>query len=181
MDPASKINEVSIICGTNRTDAISLGITQAYQSALEDLGIKTNLINLATLPPDFAFSALYENEGKNDRFNIFREQMQESGKFVFIVPEYNGSFPGVLKTFIDGLAYPHTFRNKKCALVGVASGGQGSSLALSHLTDILNHCGTHVLAYKPRLVKIDDHFIMGALDDRYTLQLKKQAHMLLEF
>ncbi len=181
MNSTSKINEVSIICGTNRTDAISLGITRAYQSALEELGIKTNLINLATLPTDFAFSALYENEGKNDQFNIFREQMQESGKFVFIVPEYNGSFPGVLKTFIDGLAYPYTFRNKKCALVGVASGGQGSSLALSHLTDILNHCGTHVLAYKPRLVKIDDHFVNGMLSDLYLLHLKKQAHMLLEF
>lgn len=172
---------ISIICGTNRTDAISLGITQAYQSALTTLGVKTNLINLAELPLDFAFSALYENEGKNDQFNNFRELMKRTDKFVFIVPEYNGSFPGVLKTFIDGLEYPNTFRNKKCALVGVASGGQGSSLALSHLTDILNHCGTHVLAYKPRLVKIDEHFINGVLSDRYTLQLKNQAQMLNEF
>lgn len=172
---------ISVICGTNRTDALSLAIAQTYQSALEEFGTKTNSINLAALPPDFAFSALYENEGRNDQFNFFREQMKASDKFVFIVPEYNGSFPGVLKTFIDGLAYPYTFRNKKCALVGVASGGQGASLALSHLTDILNHCGTHVLAYKPRLVKIDDHFENGRLSDRYTLQLQKQAQMLLEF
>ena len=172
---------ISIICGTNRTDAISFGITKTYQEALEELGAKTNLINLADLPPDFAFSALYENEGKNKQFNTFREQMQISAKFVFIVPEYNGSFPGVLKTFIDGLAYPYTFRNKKSALVGVASGGQGASLALSHLTDVLNHCGTHVVAYKPRLIKIDDHFENCTLSERYALQLKKQAQMLIEF
>ena len=172
---------ISIICGTNRTDAVSLGIAKTYQSALAEKGAKTAIINLAMLPADFAFSALYENEGKNDRFNTFREQMKESSKFVFIIPEYNGSFPGVLKTFIDGLEYPNTFINKKSALVGVASGGQGSSLALSHLTDILNHCGTHVLAYKPRLMKIDEHFENGNLHDRYLLQLKKQAQMLVDF
>ena len=175
------MNEISIICGTNRTDAISLGITRAYQDALKDLGISAAIIDLANLPSDFAFSALYENEGKNNQFNAFREQMRKTDKFVFVVPEYNGSFPGVLKTFIDGLEYPYTFRSKKCALVGVASGGQGSSLALSHLTDILNHCGTHVLAYKPRLMKIDDHFENGKLHERYILQLKKQAEMLLTF
>lgn len=175
------MNDITIICGTNRTDAISLGITQAYQKALQEAGITATLIDLAMLPNDFAFSALYENEGKNNQFNTFRERMKVSDKFVFIVPEYNGSFPGVLKTFIDGLEYPFTFRNKKCALVGVASGGQGSSLALSHLTDILNHCGTHVLAYKPRLMKIDDHFEQGILSDRYMLQLKKQAEMLIDF
>jgi NAD(P)H-dependent FMN reductase len=175
------MNNISIICGTNRTDAISLGITQTYLAALQEIGVTASLIDLANLPPDFAFSALYENEWRNDQFNTLRELMKGSDKFVFIVPEYNGSFPGVLKTFIDGLEYPNTFRNKKCALVGVASGGQGSSLALSHLTDILNHCGTHVLAYKPRLMKIDEHFENGILNDRYTLQLKKQAQMLLNF
>ena len=42
--------------------------------------------------------------------------MSQSEKFVFIVPEYNGSFPGVLKTFIDGLAFPDTFEQKKNVL-----------------------------------------------------------------
>ena len=175
------MSAVSIISGTNRSDAVSLGIAQAYQSLLNNLGAKTNLITLASLPADFAFSALYENAGKNENFNAFRNIMNESEKFVFIVPEYNGSFPGVLKTFIDGLIYPTTFREKKCALVGLASGGQGSSLALSHLTDILNHCGSHVLAYKTRLTKIDDHFDDGSLSKIYFEMLNKQANMFYKF
>lgn len=109
--------------------------------------------------------------------------MRESKKYVFIVPEYNGSFPGVLKAFIDGLEYPGTFKNKKAALVGVSSGVQGAGLALSHLTDILNYCGTHVLALKPKLSRIEAN-----LDEHYSLTnqsykdlLSKQAEMLVKF
>ena len=74
--------------------------------------------------------------------------------------EYNGSFPGVLKTFIDGLAFPDTFEPKKCALVGLLSGVQGGGLALSHLTDIFNYCGMYVLALKPKLAQISQNIDM---------------------
>jgi NAD(P)H-dependent FMN reductase len=108
--------------------------------------------------------------------------MLASTKYVFIVPEYNGSFPGALKTFIDGLEYPNTFRNKKGALVGLASGGVGASLLLSHLTDIFNFCGMNILAYKPRLEKIEHVIVNDELVDQgYISKLEKQAKMLLEF
>ena len=42
-------------------------------------------------------------------------------------------------------------QDKKAALVGISSGVQGAGLALSHLTDIFNYCGMHVLAQKPKL------------------------------
>ena len=76
------------------------------------------------------------------------EKIQSCDKFVFVVPEYNGSFPGVFKAFVDGLKYPASFKDKKCALVGISSGTQGGALALSHLTDIFNYLGMNVLALK---------------------------------
>jgi NAD(P)H-dependent FMN reductase len=173
---------VTLVCGTNRKDAITLIVTHKYQQILATLGVETHLINLADLPPDFAFSALYENYGKNEAFNPYVERMLSSTKYVFIVPEYNGSFPGALKTFIDGLEYPNTFRNKKGALVGLASGGLGASLLLSHLTDIFNFCGMNILAYKPRLEKIEHVIVNDELVDQgYISKLEKQAKMLLEF
>jgi chromate reductase, NAD(P)H dehydrogenase (quinone) len=54
---------------------------------------------LEDLPHDFVFSALYENNGKNLDYNAFHQKVKEGKKFVFIVPEYNGSFPGILKDF----------------------------------------------------------------------------------
>ena len=66
-------------------------------------------------------------------------------KLVIIVPEYNASFPGVLKAFIDGLTYPGGIQGKKAALVGLSGGGQGGLLAMTHLTDVLMYLGTTVL------------------------------------
>ena len=108
--------------------------------------------------------------------------MKSSEKFVFIVPEYNGSFPGVLKAFIDGLEYPGTFRGKKCALVGLSSGVQGAGLALSHLTDIFNYCGMHVLALKPKLARIEANMEDTKITNQlYNDLLKEQALSLLSF
>lgn len=175
-------NAVTIVCGTNRKDAVTLLVTTKYQEIMTSLGVETNVINLADLPEDFAFSALYDNYGKNLKFNPYVDMMLATKKFVFIVPEYNGSFPGALKTFIDGLEYPNTFRNKKGALVGIASSGQGASLALSHLTDIFNFCGMHILAYKPRLEKIEANIENGEITNpRYVGMLEKQVKMLMEF
>lgn len=148
---------ITIVSGTNRKDAFSLIISKIYKRLLTERQYDAQIVDLNKLPEDFAFSALYDNSGQNELFNIHRNQMLHSDKFVFIVAEYNGSFPGVLKTFIDGLSFPGTFMNKKCALVGLSSGVQGGGLALSHLTDIFNYCGMHVLALKPRLAQINLH------------------------
>ena len=176
------MNKVVLISGTNREDALTRIITGIYADILESLSVQTEIIDLKYLPEDFAFSALYQMAGKNEQFNHFRDLMAESKKFVFIVPEYNGSFPGVLKTFIDGLKFPGTFYNKKCALVGLSSGIQGAGLGLSHLTDIFNYCGMHVLALKPKLARIEDNLSNGEItNELYKDLLETQARQLLEF
>ena len=148
---------ITIVCSTNREESLSKKVSRIYQRKLEALGQENRIIDLSDLPSDFAFSALYSKSGRNPDFNLYRDQMLTSEKFIFIVPEYNGSFPGVLKVFIDGLKFPNTFLNKKCALTGLSSGVQGGGLALSHLTDIFNYCGMNVLALKPKLARIEQN------------------------
>ncbi|MEQ9230778.1 MAG: NAD(P)H-dependent oxidoreductase, partial [Cyclobacteriaceae bacterium] len=93
-----------------------------YKTMLSGRGIQSDIIDLVDLPDDFIASALYKKAGTNGTFNPIRQKMLDAEKYVFFVPEYNGSFPGILKTFIDGLKYPQTFKGKKCALVGISSG-----------------------------------------------------------
>ncbi len=123
------------------------------------------------LPVDFVGSALYENSGSNQTFNDMTTMIRESDKLVFIVPEYNGSFPGVLKAFIDGMEYPNPLKDKKCAMVGISSGVQGGALALSHLTDIFNYLGMHVLALKVRMPGIEKLIVDGEIKDKLVLEL----------
>lgn len=172
---------ITIVSGTNRKNSVSKKLAHIYQGILESKGVATELIYLEDLPEDFTETALYDQSGKNEVFNVFRKQMLEAEKMVFIVPEYNGSFPGVLKAFIDGLAFPHTFRDKKAALVGISSGVQGGGLALSHLTDIFNYCGTHVLAQKPKLARIEANLTENKLSQLYHDLLEEQVDKLLAF
>ncbi len=97
---------ITIISGTNRPQSVTKVISLYYQEILASLGAQSQVLDLHDLPPDFTYTALYGNSGKNTRFNQFREMVEASQKFVFVVPEYNNSFPGVLKAFIDGLKYP---------------------------------------------------------------------------
>lgn len=165
---------IQIVIGTNRTDSVSKKIGLIYQELLTKNGVESNVIDLAELPHDFLFSALYEKSGANELFNPVREVMLTAKKYVFIIPEYNGSFPGVLKAFIDGLKFPNTFTGKKCALVGVSSGIQGGVIAMSHLTDIFHYCGMDVLALKPKLSHISKHLLDNKITNELYMDLLQQ-------
>lgn len=176
------MKKILIISGTNRNEALSPTVASIYSGLCNEAGVSSEIIDLRDLPSDFTTTALYDQSGKHDEFNLLRTKMKEANKFVFIIPEYNGSFPGVLKAFIDGLEFPGTFTGKKAALIGVSAGMLGSSHAMSHFTDILNYCGTHVLARKPRLTQISNHLEDGNIThDGYKGQLQKQIEELIDF
>ncbi len=173
---------ITIISGTNRKKANSYKVATQYKAILKSKGSDAQIIDLEELPADFLTTAFYENVGKNSRFQSMIESVSQAEKLVFIVPEYNGSFPGILKMFIDAMAFPSPLKGKKCALVGLSSGVQGSALAMSHLTDIFNYLGMHVLAQKPKLSGIHERMSNGAVTDELGVQLlTEQAEALLNF
>jgi chromate reductase, NAD(P)H dehydrogenase (quinone) len=173
---------IGIIIGTNRHKSLSRSVGIYYQNLLKSLDEESQIIDLAELPHDFVFSALYHNSGKNEAFNAYQKIIDETKKFVFIVPEYNGSFPGVLKTFFDGLRYPDSFNNKKAALVGISAGVLGNAVGLGHLNDILSYMGTDVLGLRLKLGNMKTHFDGEAFTfEVYRNFLEKQAKAIIAF
>jgi chromate reductase, NAD(P)H dehydrogenase (quinone) len=173
---------ISIIIGTNRSNAKSKEMAAFYQNLLNKKEVANQIVDLEDLPTDFVFSALYQHTGKNEGFNALRKKMDEAQKYIFIVPEYNNSFPGVLKAFIDGLSYPNGLVHKKCALVGVSDGIQGNVIGLSHLTDIFNYLGMHVLAQKVRIPLMKKNFVDGKIQDDFINKLiEEQIELLIKF
>lgn len=174
--------KIGIVIGTNRQNSLSKAIATYYKKILEKQGVEAQLIDLSQLPEDFAFSALYQNSGKNRAFNEFQLVIDSLQKFVFVVPEYNGSFPGVLKTFFDWLRYPDTFDDKKVALLGISAGVLGNAVGLGHLNDILSYMGANVLGLRVKLGLMNNHF----KNDEFTLPvysefIEKQAKQLIGF
>ncbi|WP_172796050.1 NADPH-dependent FMN reductase, partial [Roseivirga echinicomitans] len=85
---------ITIVVGTNRKNSVSRQVANYYRSILIDKGVDTDIVDLVDLPHDFTGTALYENNGSNENFNVMRNKVHAANKLLFIVPEYNGSFPG---------------------------------------------------------------------------------------
>lgn len=176
------LQKIGIVVGTNRTNSLSKAIAQYYINVLTEEGVECQLLDLSRLPEDFAFSALYQNSGRNQEFNEFQVTIDNIQKFVFVVPEYNGSFPGVLKTFLDGLRYPDTFNDKKVALLGISAGVLGNAVGLGHLNDILSYMGANVLGLRVKLGLVNTHFSANEFTlPVYKEFIEKQAKQLLKF
>ncbi|MFA7472838.1 MAG: NAD(P)H-dependent oxidoreductase [Spirosomataceae bacterium] len=173
---------ILIVSGTDRPNAMTRKVALYYQKVLEDLGCDTSILDLADLNKDFIGKALYHNTGKYEHFNGFVSLVSAHQKFVFILPEYNGSYPGILKTFIDGLPYPNALSNKKAALVGISANMQGGGIALSHLSDVFSYLGMHTLALRVKLGQIKTHFQDGQFTNSlYRELIDTQARQLLDF
>ena len=174
---------ITIIAGTNRPGSRARRIANYYRTVLNELGAESQLLDLAELPADFTSTALYAQAGSNSAFNRLAVLLDAGHKLVIITPEYNGSFPGVLKAFIDGLPYPGGIWGKKVALVGLSSGGQGGLLAMTHLSDVLMYLGSAVLPQRVRLPFINkDLNELDELNHDLSRQLlREQAAALLAF
>lgn len=135
-----------IISGTNREGSNSLLIAKYYQKALLQKGYKTEILSLTDLPENIITSDLYGK--RSEAFKKIQEKVFAAKKFIFVIPEYNGSFPGVLKTFIDACIFPDSFYNKKAALVGLSNGRYGNVRGLEHFTGTANYCHLHILPLK---------------------------------
>jgi multimeric flavodoxin WrbA len=77
-------------------------------------------------------------------------------KFVFIMPEYNGSYPGSLKLMMDNSDIKACWYGKKAALTGVADGRAGNLRGLDHFTNVLNYLQVNVYYNKLPFSKIGD-------------------------
>ncbi len=166
---------ISIIAGTNRKNSETFRVAKYYKKVLEKKGEAAQVLNLADLPKDFLFSALYGEQ--NETFNqIVEKYIFSVDKMIIITPEYNGSFPGVMKGFIEGWN-PKKVPNKWAALVGVASGRQGNSRGMDDLTNVLNYLKINVVPVKPPMSQIfnllnpEGDIVDEAMNDLIKFQL----------
>jgi len=150
---------ISIISGTNRPGNKTLKVAELYKSKLEKKAEKVQLFNLEDLPKDFCGPSMYNAEEMSDELKAIQDKyFLAADKIIIVSPEYNGCFPGVLKTFLDAISvreYKATFSKRKFGLVGVASGKAGNLFGMCSLTIILNHVGSYVFPNKLPISSIE--------------------------
>ncbi len=147
---------ITIISGTNRKGSYSLRVAKIVSSILDKKNIPHRVFSLEELPVNFAFTKI--NEEEDLEFDqLIEKNIIQSQKFIFVVAEYNGGYPGILKTFIDAIA-PKYLKEKRAALIGVASGRGGALRPLDQLTGVLHYLHVEVLSDKPKFTDIENCF-----------------------
>lgn len=126
---------------------MTLKTARVYEEILNNKGAETQLLSLQ-------HKQVWE---RGEQMLALEQQfLIPAQKFLFIMPEYNASFPGILKVMMDNSDIKKCWWFKKAALVGVSDGRAGNLRGVEHMTAILNYMKVNVLYNKAILSKIND-------------------------
>lgn len=152
---------VTIIAGTNRKDSNTIKVAEEYRKILLQKNVESKILGLDEIN-------MYE---RNEAFVAMEnEYLLAAEKIIIVLPEYNGSFPGILKLMIDNTDVNKVWPNKKILLVGISTGRAGNLRGMEHLTGVLLYLKANV--HYNRLPLSNVHTLLnekGILKDDATI------------
>jgi NAD(P)H-dependent FMN reductase len=125
---------IPVILGTARKGRMSAPAARFIYGQLQKRdGVASGLIDIATLnlPVDDAGEAI-----KDPRFSA---AMEHSDAVVIVTPEYNHSFPGLLKHVLDSCLKEYI--HKAAGIVGVSAGSYGGARVIENLVPVVRELG----------------------------------------
>lgn len=154
----------TIISGTNRKGSKTLVVAREYQRLFEEVGVQAELLSLEEL------GSFHRDENFQQ---LEKKYLLPATKFIFVLPEYNGSFPGIFKLMMDLSDIVPAYYHKKVMLVGVADGRAGNLRGLDNMTNMCHYMKMNVMPNKVPLSKVNDELADGRFIKPGTLQTIK--------
>lgn len=144
---------ITVVSASNRMENFTRPFAEFYYNCLQEYSPDpVGFLSLDEITENFIDTTMY---GADEQAPIIVQLQDDyilpANKFAFVIPEYNGSYPGVLKAFFDAVSvreYSASFKGKKAALIGTSSGRAGNLRGLDHFGDVLNHVGMVLLPNK---------------------------------
>lgn len=133
---------IVVISGTNRAGSNTLKVAKLAREQLEAAGEKVALIDLREMPAGLFTPTAYRD--KPPDFEPFQRMILEADGVLTVTPEYNGSYPGVLKYFIDMLRFPESLVDMPAAFIGLASGQWGALRSVEQLEMVFHYRHAHL-------------------------------------
>ncbi len=135
--------DILAISGSLRRGSFNTGLLRAAQEeAGADVAIE--IYDYSDIP---LYNGDVEAAGFPAAANRLKDRILKADAIIFAVPEYNYSFPGVLKNAIDWASRPYgksAWAAKPAALMSTG-GGLGAARAQYHLRQVLVSQGMHLL------------------------------------
>ena len=161
---------ITIISGTDRKNSATRDVALEYRRMLEERGESSKILLLDET--DMTHRDRYFEE-------VEKELLVPAEKFIIISPEYNGSYPGILKLMIDHSDIKNVWWYKKVLLTGVSTGRAGNLRGMDHLTGSLLHMKMKVHHNRLPISLVDKLMKDGKFVDERTIEVIN--HQLDEF
>lgn len=152
------MSRIHILSSTDRSGSNALKVS-TYVKGLMEKKADVTLFSLKDFPFQDVVGGRYGQE--IDSVNEFNENFLDADGFLFVVPEYNGGFPGVLKLFIDYLPFPRALYMKPVSFIGEAGGSFGALRPVEHLQQILAYRKALIYTERMFISRVNDTFDPG--------------------
>lgn len=125
---------IPVILGTTRKGRMSAHAARFMLGQIERRdGIRTELIDVSELPMPV------DDAGEAIKDPLFSEKMTMADALVIVTPEYNHSFPGMLKHILDSCLKEYI--HKAAGIVGVSAGPFGGVRVIQDLIPVIRELG----------------------------------------
>ncbi len=136
--------KITLILGTRREGAYSQKVAKHIAK------IAGEYFNVTFVDPH---EEEYKIENDHQVTKAYKKAISEAEGFILVYPEYNHSFPGTLKSLLDGGFGEYTL--KPFMLVGVSDGKWGGVRATEALLPILKAFGAYPLQKDVYVTEVD--------------------------
>jgi len=144
---------IPIILGTNRQERRSEFVANFILDQMQGREeLTTELIDVR----DYEMPSDDYGPNLSEKHKEFVNKITKADGIFIVCPEYNHSYPGVLKSLMD-ICYKE-YKNKAAALAVVSAGQFGGARAAEHLQPLLRAYGLHCLQNDLFFPKVDDIF-----------------------
>ncbi|MBX7231594.1 MAG: NAD(P)H-dependent oxidoreductase [Bdellovibrionales bacterium] len=162
---------IVILSGTNRLNSRTLIVAKKVKEFYDELNEKSELMDLSLIPIAYGKEQSYSDPvGAELRQAI--EKINSAKGLVIISPEYNGSYPGVLKYFIDHWSYPKSFEYRPVCFIGLG-GRFGGLRPVEHLQQVFGYRNAFMFPQRVFLFNVWDLIKENTLQDEFSLELLK--------
>lgn len=148
--------DIRIISGTDRPGSNAKRISEYLQKKYRQQGVTAGIIDLRNFPLEKVSGGRYGEE--IPAVDQFVDQAVIADGLVIVCPEYNGSYPGILKLFIDYFPFPESLHKKPIALVGEANGSFGALRAVEQLQQVIGYRNAHIFPERVFIPRVNDNF-----------------------
>src|SRR5450759_3775505 len=152
MSDATHPPKILVLTGSARLDSVNRKLARQTVEALRSAGVAATLADLRDFPMPIYDGDLEAGEGLPPAAKALKELARRHDGLAIASPEYNGSFPALLKNALDWISRPEpgegplaVFRGKVAAILSASPGPGGGQRGLRQLRELLEMMSVEVI------------------------------------